>query len=166
MNKIYSIEFWSDEKEREWFWANVQRSDEECCWPFIGKASPNQYGHLNIYRRGGAGYVHRIAFLLGSGPIGRQCVLHQCDNPKCCNHGHLFLGTRADNLRDMCAKGRHRPGAGERHGRAKLSDDQVRLIFQRQKAGASQRKIAREFKLTQNYVWGLLNGHHRKGVQH
>ncbi len=52
--------------------------------------------------------VHRVAweYLFGKIPDGLY-VLHKCDNPKCYNPHHLFLGTQKDNIKDMMVKGRH-----------------------------------------------------------
>ena len=62
--------------------------------------------------------AHRVAWVLQRGPIPpAHCVLHRCDNPGCVRGSHLFLGTVADNNRDMFAKGRARPrrfGAADR----------------------------------------------------
>ena len=78
------------------------------------------YGQVSRGRTGqGVALTHRLAWELANGPIpDGMCVLHHCDNPPCCQtnptegypEGHLFLGTRADNMRDKVAKGRSRNG--------------------------------------------------------
>lgn len=66
------------------------------------------------------------------GPIPEgMLVLHACDNPRCVNPEHLFLGTQQDNTDDKMRKGRHRYGhmQGEDHGMATLTEAQVREIL-------------------------------------
>ncbi|MHB1172823.1 MAG: HNH endonuclease signature motif containing protein [Lacisediminihabitans sp.] len=59
-------------------------------------------------RNGRPVYVHRLAWQDANGPIpDGMLVCHRCDNPACYHLPHLFLGTYADNNRDMVAKGRH-----------------------------------------------------------
>jgi hypothetical protein len=90
-------------------------------WPGPGKT----YGQLWI--RGKAVPAHRAAWMLARGPIPDGLwILHHCDNPPCVNPKHLFLGTQADNHKDMMLKGRN--PHGERHGRAKISDAQVAAL--------------------------------------
>lgn len=71
---------------------------------------------------------NRAAWILARGPIpDRMHVLHRCDNPKCVEIGHLFLGTHQDNMDDKLSKGRQ--PRGERVAISKLTSDQVSAIY-------------------------------------
>lgn len=64
-------------------------------------------------------YAHRVAWCIARGfPLeyltDELAVLHDCDNPLCCNPAHLTLGTQLDNVRDMIRKSRNRNGRGRR----------------------------------------------------
>lgn len=65
----------------------------------------------------GRGYVsvngkpllhHRAVWTLLRGPVPKGAFLcHHCDNPRCCNPGHLYVGDSKSNVRDMWERGRH-----------------------------------------------------------
>lgn len=80
------------------------------CWLWAGSIHESGYGLIGVNNR--SRRVHREMWRIFRGPIPRgsgyhgTCVLHRCDIPACCNPDHLFLGTQADNMRDMRAKGR------------------------------------------------------------
>ena len=75
------------------------------CWEW--KGARNQYGYGIIRHEGRVLRAHRWAWSLVNGPIPEGLVvMHSCDNRGCVNPDHLSVGTQADNLRDMWAKGR------------------------------------------------------------
>lgn len=96
------------------FWSKVNISGgATSCWPWMAGRLWVGYGMFCL--RGKTKRAHRVAWEIANGEIPSDlCVLHRCDNPSCVNPAHLFLGTSADNTRDMVAK--HRQAAGDRHG--------------------------------------------------
>lgn len=100
------------------FWHNIDKRGPKECWLWEGAC--NRGSHP--YGRFGKGkYAHRVMYehyhrML----LPEEQVLHVCDNPKCVNPAHLFVGDRYDNMRDMAAKGRQTTG--------KLKPEQVKEI--------------------------------------
>jgi hypothetical protein len=126
-----------DRKETR-FWERVRRVTGARklafpgCWEWQGSRFENGYGRIHV--RGKRIGTHRYAWECQRGAIpAGMLVLHRCDNPRCVNPDHLFLGTHADNMQDMVRKGRNAGGgglAGEANSCARLTDDQVREIRQ------------------------------------
>lgn len=97
------------------FWLGAEpMMDERGCWEW-GKARDGRgYGVINGRDRGNV-YVHRLSWEIHNGPIPKGLfICHHCDNPPCCNPKHLFLGTAADNSRDMKLKKRGANGREKR----------------------------------------------------
>ncbi len=87
------------------------------------------------------------------------CVLHTCDNPPCCNPAHLWLGTHADNMADMKAKGRLKGfGLGSANSHAVLYEDDVQAIRQRLRSGERQQDIADAYGVVQTEISAIKTG--------
>lgn len=102
--------------------------------------------------------------MLTFGPIsGDVCVLHRCDNPPCVRPDHLFLGTQADNIRDMRAKGRGHDGSGggqvgSQHHAAKLTEADVVEIRRLRASGLLHREIAERFNMSRCQIGDIARG--------
>lgn len=96
------------------FWKKVKVLSDNECWEWQRSLTKDGYGQFSSRVRSLFGISvrgSRAAWQLTYGeiPVGMQ-VLHSCDNRKCCNPRHLFLGTHKDNMRDMKLKGRQACG--------------------------------------------------------
>lgn len=81
------------------------RTTPSGCREWVGTRSPKGYGKTSY--AGKSWTVHRLVWTLVNGPIPEGLVVcHSCDNPPCAEITHLWVGTQADNLRDMREKGR------------------------------------------------------------
>ena len=118
-------------------------------------------------RKGHLERAHRVAYMLTRGDIPPSLqVLHKCDNRRCVNPDHLFLGTQMDNMRDMVAKGRaavgealnHRPQIGALNHCAKLTENTVRNFKMRLKQGERRATVARELGITRANAWAIAHG--------
>jgi len=100
------------------------------CLEYTG-ALVDGYGYISSDIPGGSPKrVHVVMWVYHRGPIPvkspKLCVLHKCDNRRCCNVSHLFLGTRKNNNDDMRLKGRAKLShEGTTNAAAKLTDKQV-----------------------------------------
>lgn len=126
----------------ERFWSRVVITPG--CWTWTGSRNRKGYGYLNV--NGLEKTAHRAAYALTNGPVPDGLwVLHRCDNPPCCNPGHLFLGTNADNVADRVAKGRTVASPVESSTQAKLTDAAVIAIREACATGARVSDVAASF---------------------
>lgn len=137
----------------EIFWSKVSPEPNTGCWLWTGYRG--KYGTVSVGNRSVS--AHRRAYGLAKGPIPPgMYVLHRCDLPGCVNPAHLFLGTAADNSRDMVRKGRST--FGERHHGAKLTEAEVQLIRNEPRTRGSGRRLAQRFGVTPTTISAIRNG--------
>lgn len=153
------------------------RAENGCLeWPTGG---PRDYAHF--VWRGQRLRVHRfvVECHLGEKLPSHLFVCHRCDNPKCFEIEHLFVGTNRGNMDDMVRKGRARKSerfkqrqsatmrAGIASGRikvmrgedapgVKLTEQQVREIYHTK--GITNEALGRLYGVTSSAVDSIKNG--------
>jgi hypothetical protein len=146
----------------ERFWAKVDRNGPNGCW--LWTASLTSYGYGQIGIAGRNINAHRLSWELHNGPIPEHdsyhgyCVCHTCDNRRCVNPAHLFLGTQKDNLHDMAAKGRKNTECmrGEGNPNSKLTSSDVCAIRELASQGVGFREIGRRFGVGHSTIGGIV----------
>ena len=139
----------------ERFWAKVEKSDG--CWLWAG-ALTKGYGQVSIDKRNT--YAHRLSWEIHYGPIPKGLfVCHKCDTPRCVRPDHLFVGTCADNIADMWAKGRAKHGAliGSANKAARLKESDIPKIKKLSRDGLGVREIAPLFGVSKSTIHNVVS---------
>jgi hypothetical protein len=155
------------------FWSKVDQSGgPDACWTWTLGRDKDGYGLTKVNRK--TTRAHRVAWALANGPIPDGLwVLHECDNPPCCNPRHLWLGTVVDNGADKAAKGRTVAPCGERHGSrthpervlrgssqpcSKLTEADIPLIRAALARGESRSVIGSRFGVSRGAIGSIAIG--------
>lgn len=128
----------------ERFLQNIDRTDT--CW--LWKKSVNKLGYGNFHVGDKNLAAHRVAWELLRGPIPPGVhVLHHCDNRRCVNPDHLYLGSHRDNMRDKINR--------DRGNLRKLTREQVDLVRNSDERPCD---LARSLGVSTNTVWRVRTG--------
>ena len=124
------------------------------CWHWTAAKRGKKSGYGQAKHNGKIHYAHRLSFQLFKGeiPTGYK-VLHHCDNRICVNPDHLRCGSQQENIVECAQKGRLVNNAGERHGLAKLTADQVLKI---RASGERPCDLGRRFGINESTVRSIL----------
>ena len=142
--------------EAFWLYVDIREPDECWLWTRGNAAGYGWFAHA-----GKQYYAHRFAFEYFKGPT-QLYVLHSCDNPLCCNPGHLYAGTQKQNMADKLSRGRANMPRGESHGHSKVTSTQVQAIRALAESGYGQRELGRIFNLSHKGIAYIL----KKGWRH
>lgn len=133
------------------FWSKVKFGNQNECWEWQASLNHGGYGQYQIPNGEKWKCIKATRFIYET-MFGRfdysLNVLHYCDNPKCVNPNHLWLGTHKDNSMDREQKGRSNPRKGSEHHNAELTEDHVKLIKIRLSLGETHESIAFAFKVS------------------
>ena len=117
------------------------------CWIWIGTVDTSGYGQIKIDNK--TKRAHRVSFEIFIAPIPNSVwhtdVLHLCNNKRCINPQHLYLGSDKDNRYDALLQGAY-------SDRQTFTADERDLIKHLNKNNISQRKIAELFNRSRDAV--------------
>jgi hypothetical protein len=139
----------------ELFWSKVKKGPD--CWLWQGNVTSANYGQFVVR-------AHRMAIELTRGPIpDGMIVLHTCDNPRCVNPAHLWVGTHRENVLDSVTKGRWPTKGrkvnhfGESNPAARIGWKQVSEIRAKYKPHLyTAPMLAKEYGLSASHVSSII----------
>lgn len=147
------------EKAIRLFWKKVNVLGENDCWIWTACLC----GGRGIFAVNGMPlFASRISYKMHTGADpGTMMVCHSCDNKACVNPKHLFLGTNADNMRDMVFKNRSRKLSGDIHPATKLSNAQALDAMKLRKIGLPYSSIAAKYGVSISCISRIANGYRK-----
>ena len=139
---------------------------ESGCWEWSLKVRPNGYARVTYKQK--SFYAHRLSYsAFNEVDLSKddRDICHRCDNRKCVNPNHLFIGTRADNMQDAKSKGRLSTGEshsakvrGSLSGSSKLSEEDVITIKELLANGVFGAEIARRYGVDKSTISCITTG--------
>lgn len=129
------------------FWSKVEKTDT--CWLWI--AGGHKFGYGEFRESGKLIRAHRFSYELHNGPIkDSKSVLHTCDNPRCVNPNHLYIGTQIENGRDTSIR--------DRVGTRKLTPSDIPEIRKQLSANEADSQISKKFGVTAACIYSIRSG--------
>jgi len=152
--------------DKKYIQERIEIDEETGCWNWKMSTASHGYGNTK-YVGTTLCCAHRLSYHVYKGEIGTYHVLHTCDNRKCCNPEHLYLGTDKENTRDRVLRGRIRNGGnkGEEIGTSKVTEQQVREIKIRLKNGETPYQIAKNYPIGKDAIYHIKWGRRWKHVE-
>lgn len=143
------------------FWNKVDIKTPNECW--IWQGHTERYGHISY--QGKKWGAHRLSWTLSNSKDipNDMYVCHHCDNPRCVNPNHLFLGTTQDNTRDKTIKGRQTKG--EEFWSSKLTEQDI-LDIRNMPYGnrGDNKRIQLKYNISGVQVRNIINRKHWKHI--
>lgn len=158
----------SDEEKRKRakieFEKNLIKNEKTGCLEWGKHLDAKGYGQS--YINGKITRAHRVAWILYKGDIPPGlCICHKCDNRKCANINHLFLGSYKDNYDDMVKKGRLKSNSlkGDKHYRAKFKEKDINDILKKHDEGMKFSDLAKLYNCHRSTIYLIVK---RKNWKH
>jgi hypothetical protein len=150
---------WTYSSNEQYFLSKVVFGLSDC-WYWNGCLDNAGYGIWSYNRPNQR--AHRVMFeLFGNEYHKSKKILHKCDARNCVNPEHLYVGTQADNVRDMVSRGRHKPPTarfGFSNPLSKLTTEDIIKAKSLRSEGLSHKRIGKELGFSTMTIFRLLTG--------
>jgi len=148
----------------EYYCRKVAIDHPSKCWEWQGSCGSPGYGnwYCSLYGLPKAGTAHRRSYMLFNGPVASDAVIcHKCNNRRCCNPDHLYVGTHQTNAADRKAHGTAKKlplHVGSKQWNSRLTESQVLEIKQRLRSGEIPPQIAPSYGVSIAAIYRIRDG--------
>lgn len=130
------------------FWSRVDVKTDAMCWEWRAGKDRHGYGVCRFNGKDNR-RAHRVAYELCYGDPGDAHILHECDNPGCCNPYHMSAGDHQKNMEDMIKRARR--------STEKLRPEHVVQIREKHASGKSPSELAEEYGVSKTCTRKAIN---------